>query len=77
MHFSQLIKMYASHLAFGDSETVCACPMSNFPDELLQLTFCSLYIFRSGSDAEVINIEVILNSRSETLCDAVCFYIEQ
>ena len=77
VHFSQLTEMYASCFAFGDSETICVCPMSNFQDALLQLTFSSLHIFQSRGDAEVINIEVILNSRSETLCDAVYFYIEQ
>ena len=64
--------MCASCFAFGDSETICVCPISNFLDALLQLVLSSLYIFWSGSDAEV-----ILNSRSETLCDAVYFYIEQ
>ena len=49
---------------------------SNFLDALLQLTLGSSHIFWSGSDLEVINIEVIFNSRSDTLCDAVYFYIE-
>ena len=69
--------MNASCFAFGDSETVCVSPMSNFLDALLQFTLSSLHIFWSGSDAEVINIEVIFNSSSDTLCDAVYFYIEQ
>ena len=68
--------MYALCFAFGDSETVCVCPMRNLPDALLQLTLSSLHIFWLGSDTEVINIEVILNSRSQTLCDAAYFYIE-
>ena len=34
--------------------------MSNFPDALLQLMIGILHIFWSGSDAEVVNIEVIL-----------------
>ena len=55
VHFSQLTEMYASCFAFGDSETVCVSPMSNFPDALLHLTLGSSHIFRSGSDAEVIN----------------------
>ena len=33
------------------------------------------HVFWSGSYAEFVNIEVILNSRRETLCDAVYFYI--
>ena len=40
--------------------------MSNFPDALLQLTLGSSQIFWSRSDAEVVNIEVILNTKSET-----------
>ena len=68
--------MYSSCFAFGDSETVCVCSMGNFPDKLLQLALGSSIIFWSGSDAEVVNIEVILNSRSETLFYAVYFYIE-
>ena len=53
---------------FGDSEIVCVSQMSNFPDALLQLT----HIFGSRSDAEV-NVEVMLNSKSETFCDTVYF----
>ena len=68
--------MYAC-FAFGDSETGYISPMSNFLDALLQLMLSSLHIFGSGSDAEVVNIEVILNSRSELHCDVVYFYIEQ
>ena len=68
--------MYAC-FAFGDSETVCISPMSNFLDALLQLMLSSSHICGSGSDAEIVNIEVILNSRSEPHCDAVYFYIEQ
>ena len=68
--------MYASCFAFGDSETVCVGPMGHFLDTLLQLTLGSLRIFWSMSDAEVVNIEVILNFRCETLCDAVYFNIE-
>ena len=51
--------------------------MSNFPDVLLHLTLGSSHIFGFGSDTEVVHIEVIRYSRSETLCDAVYFYIEQ
>ena len=69
--------MYASCFHFGDWETFCVSPTSNFSDALLQLVLSSSHIFSPGSDAEVVNIEVILNSRSETLCDAVYFYIEQ
>ena len=59
--------MYELCLAFGDSETICVSPMSNFPNGLLQLTLGSLHIFWSWSDGEVVNIKVILNS----CCNAV------
>ena len=64
--FYLLTEIYASCFVFEDYVIVCFCLMSNFSDTLLQLTLCSLHIFWSGSDAEVINIKVILNSRSET-----------
>ena len=76
-YFSQLTEMYTLCFAFGDSDNVCVCPICNLPNALLQLMLGSSHIFGSRSDAEVINIEVILNSRSQTLCDAVYFYIEQ
>ena len=69
--------MCTSCFAFGDYETVCFCPISNLPDALLQLTLSSSHIFSSGSDVEVVNIEVILNSKSETLSNAVYSYTEQ
>ena len=62
VHFSPLTEMYASCFPFGDFETICVCPMNNFPDALLQLILSSSNIFQFGSDAEVVNIEVIFNS---------------
>ena len=41
------------------------------------LVHCCSWSLASGSDAEVVNIKVIMNSRSKTLCDVVYFYIEQ
>ena len=65
--------MHASSFAFRDPETICACPSSDFPDALLQLTLCCAHLFWSGSDAEVVNIEEVINARIEALCEVINF----
>ena len=76
VHFPQLTKMHESRFAFGDPETVCTCPLTHFLDALLQLTLSILHIFGSGSDTEVVNIKIIINSKSDTLWGDVNLYIE-
>ena len=44
---------------------------------LLQLTLCSSQIFSSGSDTEVVNVKITINSRSKIPCNTVNFYIKQ
>ena len=49
--------------------------MCYFIDALLQLMLCSSNIFWSGSDTEVVNVKITINSRSKTPCNNVNFYI--
>ena len=77
MLFSQLTKMHASRFAFGYLESVCVCSLCYFLHALLQLILCSSHIFLSGSDTEVINVKITINSRSKTPCNTVNFYIKQ
>ena len=60
----------------GNFKAVYHCPFVYFIDALLQLTFCCMYIFGCEGDAEVIN-EQILNSRIQTIVDAIDFYVEE
>ena len=39
--------------------------------------WCRSHIFWSGSDTEVVNVEITMNSRSKTHCNTVNFYIKQ
>ena len=77
MHFSQLTKMHASRFAFGYLESICVFPMCYIIDALLQLTLCSSHIFWSGTDTEVVNIKIVINSRSKIPCNTASFYIKQ
>ena len=77
VHISRLTKMNASRFAFGCLESVCVCPMCYFIDALLQMTLCSSHIFWSGSDTEVVNVKITINSRSKTPCNTVNFYVKQ
>ena len=52
-------------------------PMCYFIDALLELTLCSSHIFWSGSDTEVVNVKMTINSRSKTPFNTVNFYIKQ
>ena len=69
--------MHWSRFAFGYLESVCVCLMCYLIDALLQLTLCYSHIFRSGSDTEVVNVKITINSRSKTPYDIVHFYIKQ
>ena len=69
--------MHASRFAFGYLESICFCPICNFIYASLQLMLHSSHIFWSGSDTEVINVKIIINSRSKTPCNTVNFYIKQ
>ena len=69
--------MLTSRFVFGYLESVCVCPMCYFIDALLQLTLCSSHIFWSGSNTEVVNVKITIDSRCKTPCNTVNFYIKR
>ena len=56
----------ALSFTFGNPETIYACPLTDFLNELLQLMLYRVYVFESGSNTEVVNIGVIINTRIAT-----------
>ena len=69
--------MHALSFCFGNFKAVYHCPFVYFVDALLQLTFCCMYIFGCRGYAEVINKQILINSRIQKIGDAIDFYVEE
>ena len=67
--------MNALSFCFGNFKAIYHCLFVYFVDALLQLTFCHMYIFGCRSDAEVINEQILINSRIQAISDAIDFYV--
>ena len=60
---------------FGNFKAVYYCPFVYFVGALL--TFCCMYILECVGDAEVINEQILINSRIQAIGDAIDFYVEE
>ena len=69
--------MHTLSFCFGNFKAVYHCPFIYFVDSLVQLMFYMLYIFGCRGDAEVINEQILINSRIQAIGDAIDFYVEE
>ena len=69
--------MHALSFCFGNFEVVYHCPFVYFVNAQLQLMFWCTYIFGKKGDAEVINEQILINSRIQAIADAIDFYVQE